>query len=348
MMHPTRRALGAGLAALPALAHAQPAFPSRNLTIVVPFAPGGSTDVLSRLMAERMSTTLGRAVQVENRPGGNTIVGAEAVARAQPDGHTLLMAAGTTLTVNPVIQRNLSYRIEDFAPVSLVSTFPFAVIARNDGPRDIAALVAAARARPGQITYGTNGPTTLTNVAMLMVLERVGVTMQDVTYRGDAAQLNDFLAGNLDLLVVAGSTALPVHRNAQGRLLGWTSTAGAPQRPGPAARLDERGARALHARCAHLRRAGRARPRRRELVRPAGTRAHAGLGSGRAQRRRGGGAERPAHPRAPDQRRAVREGEHARGLRCLPAGAAARLDADVAAPRRAAELSLTSPGCAGR
>ncbi len=231
MMHPTRRALGAGLAALPALAHAQPAFPSRNLTIVVPFAPGGSTDVLSRLMAERMSTTLGRAVQVENRPGGNTIVGAEAVARAQPDGHTLLMAAGTTLTVNPVIQRNLSYRIEDFAPVSLVSTFPFAVIARNDGPRDIAALVAAARARPGQITYGTNGPTTLTNVAMLMVLERLGVTMQDVTYRGDAAQLNDFLAGNLDLLVVAGSTALPVHRNAQGRLLGWTSAERVPSTP---------------------------------------------------------------------------------------------------------------------
>lgn len=227
----TRRALGAGLAMLPLPALAQAWQPQRNVTIVVPFAPGGSTDVVTRLMAERMSQSLGRAVQVENRPGGNTIVGAEAVARAQPDGHTLLMAAGTTLTVNPVIQRNLSYRIEDFAPVSLVSTFPFAVIARNDGPRDIAALVAAARARPGRITYGTNGPTTLTNVAMLMVLERLGITMQDVTYRGDAAQLNDFLAGNLDMLVVAGSTALPVHRNGQGRILGWTSAERVPSTP---------------------------------------------------------------------------------------------------------------------
>lgn len=227
----TRRTLGAALPLLATPALAQGGFPQRNVTIVVPFAPGGSTDVLTRLMAERMTQTLGRTVQVENRPGGNTIVGAEAVARAAPDGHTLLMAAGTTLTVNPIIQRNLSYKIEDFAPVTLCSTFPFAVIARHDGPRDIPALVAAARARPGRITYGTNGPTTLTNVAMLMVLERLGVTMQDVTYRGDAAQLNDFLAGNLDLLVVAGSTALPVHRNNQGRLLGWTSARRVPSTP---------------------------------------------------------------------------------------------------------------------
>jgi tripartite-type tricarboxylate transporter receptor subunit TctC len=130
-----------------------------------------------------------------------------------------------------VIYRRLPYRMEDFAPITLASVFPFAVIARNDGPADIAALIAAARARPGEITYGTNGPTTLTNVAMLMVLERLGLTMQDVTYRGDAAQLNDFIAGNLDLLVVAGSTALPVYRNQQGRILGWTSAERVPSTP---------------------------------------------------------------------------------------------------------------------
>jgi len=231
MFHFTRRTLGASLTLLAAPALAQGGFPSRSVTIIVPFAPGGSTDILTRLLAERMTATLGRPVQVENRPGGNTIVGAEAAARAQPDGHTLLMAAGTTLTVNPIIHRNLSYKIEDFTPITLATTFPFAVIARHDGPADIPALIAAARARPGRITYGTNGPTTLTNVAMLMVLERLGVTMQDVTYRGDAAQLNDFLAGTLDLLVVAGSTALPVFRNNQGRLLGWTSAQRVPSTP---------------------------------------------------------------------------------------------------------------------
>lgn len=234
----SRRRLLASLAcvaAAPPLARpalAQPeAFPSRPVTIVVPFSPGGSTDVVTRLMAERMSAVLGKPVQVENKPGGNTIVGADAVARAQPDGHTALMAAGTTLTINPVVQRNLPYKVEDFAPIALVSTFPFAVIARHDGPADIPALIAAARARPGRITYGTNGPTTLTNVAMLMVLDRLGLQMQDVTYRGDAAQLNDFLAGTLDLLVVAGSTALPVYRNKQGRLLGWTSAERVPSTP---------------------------------------------------------------------------------------------------------------------
>jgi tripartite-type tricarboxylate transporter receptor subunit TctC len=224
MTETTRRAavaLAAGLLATPALA--QGGFPSRPVTIVVPFAPGGSTDVLTRLMAERMGEALGRTVQVDNRPGGNTIIGAEYVARAEPDGHTVLMAAGTTLTINPLIYRRLAYKPEDFTPITLASTFPFAVIARKDGPADIAALVAAAKARPGRITYGTNGPTTLTNMAMLMVLDRLGVEMQDVTYRGDAAQLNDFLSGTLDLLVVAGSTALPVHSNDQGRILGWTS-----------------------------------------------------------------------------------------------------------------------------
>ena len=224
MTHIARRPLLAGLAALPVLARPALAQTSRPITIVVPFAPGGSTDIVSRLLAERMSQVMGQPVQVENRPGGNTIVGAEYVARARPDGHTALMAAGTTLTINPVITPNLSYRVDDFAPVVLATTFPFGIITRlNGGPVDVPAWVAAARAAPGRMTYGTNGPTTLTNVAMLMCLERLGITMQDVTYRGDSAQLAAFLAGDLDMLIVAGGTAQPVHRNRQGRLIAWTS-----------------------------------------------------------------------------------------------------------------------------
>ena len=212
----------ASLAALPAPALAQGA--ARPITIVVPFAPGGSTDIVSRLLAERMTTVLGQTVQVENRPGANTVIGAEYVARARPDGLTLLMAAGTTLTINPVIVPNLPYKVEDFAPVMLATTFPFAIITRLDGgPVDVPAWVAAAKARPGLMTYGTNGPTTLTNVAMLMVMERLGISMQDVTYRGDSAQLTAFLAGDIDMLIVAGGTGQPVYRNRQGRLIAWTS-----------------------------------------------------------------------------------------------------------------------------
>jgi tripartite-type tricarboxylate transporter receptor subunit TctC len=106
----------------------------------------------------------------------------------------------------------------------LATTFPFGIITQmRGGAVDVPAWVAAAKARPGQMTYGTNGPTTLTNVAMLMVMERLGITMQDVTYRGDSAQLAAFMAGDLDVLVVSGGTAQPVHRDGRGRLIAWTS-----------------------------------------------------------------------------------------------------------------------------
>ena len=224
--HIARRPLLAGLAGLglssPALA--QGSAPARPITIIVPFAPGGSTDIVSRLLAERMTSLLGQQVQVENRAGANTIIGAEFVARARPDGHTLLMAAGTTLTINPVIVPNLPYKLEDFAPVMLATTFPFGIITQmRGGAVDVPGWVAAAKARPGQMTYGTNGPTTLTNVTMLMVMERLGITMQDVTYRGDSAQLAAFMAGDLDVLVVSGGTAQPVHRDGRGRMIAWTS-----------------------------------------------------------------------------------------------------------------------------
>ena len=226
LRHIARRPLLAGLAGL-GLAHpalAQSSTTPRPITIIVPFAPGGSTDIVSRLLAERMTSLLGQPVQVENRAGANTIIGAEFVARARPDGHTLLMAAGTTLTINPVIVPNLPYKLEDFAPVMLATTFPFGIITQmRGGAVDVPGWVAAAKARPGQMTYGTNGPTTLTNVAMLMVMERLGITMQDVTYRGDSAQLAAFMAGDLDVLVVSGGTAQPVHRDGRGRLIAWTS-----------------------------------------------------------------------------------------------------------------------------
>ena len=226
LRHIARRPLLAGLAgfglASPALAQSGTA--PRPITIIVPFAPGGSTDIVSRLLAERMTSLLGQPVQVENRAGANTIIGAEFVARARPDGHTLLMAAGTTLTINPVIVPNLPYKLEDFAPVMLATTFPFGIITQmRGGAVDVPGWVAAAKARPGQMTYGTNGPTTLTNVAMLMVMERLGITMQDVTYRGDSAQLAAFMAGDLDVLVVSGGTAQPVHRDGRGRMIAWTS-----------------------------------------------------------------------------------------------------------------------------
>ncbi|GAA0587293.1 tripartite tricarboxylate transporter substrate binding protein [Craurococcus roseus] len=221
--------LGAGLAAPAVLA--QPGFPDRPVTLVVPFPPGGSTDVMARLLAERMAPLLGQPVLVENRPGGATVVGAEAVARSAPDGHTVLVNSGTTLTINPLLMRNLPYRPESFAPVSLLSTLPFAFLLQNRLPATIPEFVAFAKARPGKLNYGTNGPSSFNNIVAVLVSEALGIRMQDVTYRGDSAQLNDFVAGTLDLLVVGGSSAIGPHRNGQGRILAWTGDKRMPMTP---------------------------------------------------------------------------------------------------------------------
>jgi tripartite-type tricarboxylate transporter receptor subunit TctC len=203
-------------------ARAQATFPSRPVTLVVPFPPGGSTDLMARLLAERMAPTIGQPVLVENRPGAATVVGAEYVARAAPDGHTVLVNSGTTLTINPLLLRNLAYKVTDFAAVSLLSTLPFAFLVQNRLPATIPEFVALAKARPGALNYGTNGPSSFNNIAAVLVADALGIRMQDVTYRGDAAQLNDFLAGTLDLLVVGGASAIGPHRNNQGRIIGWT------------------------------------------------------------------------------------------------------------------------------
>jgi len=214
-----RRVLLATPALLPGLAQAQG---MRPVTITVPFPPGGSTDVTARILAERMAGPLGLPVQVENRPGAATVIGAEYVARSTPDGHTVLIASGSTLTINPHIVRNLPYKAEDFTPVTLISTLPFAIVARPDGAPNLEALMARARANPAVVTYGTNGPSSFNNIAMLLVNEAFGVRMQDVTYRGDAAQVADFLGGRLELLMVGGSTGLAMHRAGTGRILAWT------------------------------------------------------------------------------------------------------------------------------
>ena len=226
-----RAVLTAGLGSLAAPASAQTAFPDRPVTLVVPFPPGGSTDVMARLLAERMAPLLGQPVLVENKPGAATVVGAEAVARSAPDGHTVLVNSGTTLTINPLLMRNLSYRPESFAPVSLLATLPFAFLVQNRLPATIPEFVALAKSKPGQLNYGTNGPSSFNNIVAVLVSEALGIRMQDVTYRGDSAQLNDFVAGTLDVLVVGGSSAIGPHRNGQGRILAWTGDRRMPMTP---------------------------------------------------------------------------------------------------------------------
>ncbi|MFH5924367.1 Bug family tripartite tricarboxylate transporter substrate binding protein [Roseomonas xinghualingensis] len=212
----------AGTFAMPSVVRAADPFPSRPVTMVVPFPPGGATDVAARTIAERMAPLLGQPVIIDNKPGAQTSIGADAVARAHPDGHTVLMASGTTMTLNPLLPDKLPYKAEDFAPIVLVTTLPFGVVVRKGLAHDIPSFVALAKSRNGQLNYGSNGPTSFNNLAAVVVMEGLGIKMQEIGYRGDAQQLTDLMAGTLDVIVVGGSSALGAQRSGRGTIVGWT------------------------------------------------------------------------------------------------------------------------------
>jgi tripartite-type tricarboxylate transporter receptor subunit TctC len=182
----TRRALAGALLAAPAVARAQGAWPQRPVRLIVPFPAGGGLDVLARALGERLAPSWGQPVVVENRPGGATIPGSDAVAKAPPDGHTLLFTADNAITSNPFLHRAMPFDpMRDLAPVTLLVEVHQMVVAHPGlGARDMAALVAAARARPGALNYGSYGPGSQPHLAFEALKARMGVDIVHVVYRG--------------------------------------------------------------------------------------------------------------------------------------------------------------------
>ncbi len=204
----TRRGVLAGTALLaaPALvpsarAQGAAAYPSRPVRIVVPYAPGGSTDLLARIVAERIAPELGQPVVVENRPGGGAIIGSEAVARAASDGHTLLMATNGSHAINVAIFRNLPYDpVRDFAPVTIVASVPLVlVVAPNFPATSPQELIAQLRARPGQYSFGSAGTGASGHLAGEMLKRLAGLDLVHVPYRGDGPSLADLIGGRLTM-----------------------------------------------------------------------------------------------------------------------------------------------------
>ena len=149
------------------------AFPDRPVKLVVPWAAGGSTDAIARAMAQRMSQTLGQSVIVDNRAGAGGAIGASYVARAQPDGYTLLVSTPNALVVLPLMTKT-TYALDNFAPIGLAATTPLVIAVRGQGPyKDIDGLLTAARGKPGQVTAGHAGPGTTNHIALLQ-LEQAG------------------------------------------------------------------------------------------------------------------------------------------------------------------------------
>jgi tripartite-type tricarboxylate transporter receptor subunit TctC len=222
----TRRALLAALVPGPALAQAPaaPGFPERPVRIVVPFAAGTSSDLQARLAGARMAERLGQPVLVENRAGAGGTLGADAVAKARPDGHTLLLGSNGPLVNNPVLQPRLPYdAAADFAPVALLSRSPLTLTVRADSPhRDLAGLLAAARARPGELTIGSSGQGSATHFLIEQLMAAAGIRLAHVPYRGSSVSVPDLIAGNLPLVMAELSTVLPTWRGGLTRILATT------------------------------------------------------------------------------------------------------------------------------
>jgi tripartite-type tricarboxylate transporter receptor subunit TctC len=196
-----RRRVLLGTALAPAMARAQ-AWPTRPLRVVVPFAPGGATDLIARLIADNLARPLGQQVAVENRGGGFGVLGADAVAKAAPDGYTLLAGSPGPMAVNPYVYKNLPYDpARDLVGVSMVATIPYVMIVPTSlGVVTVAEFLALARARPNAINFATSGMASRLTVEMFRSLAG-GVPMEMVQYRGGAPARTDLLAGRIQLVI---------------------------------------------------------------------------------------------------------------------------------------------------
>lgn len=190
------------LATASTLAAAQSPWPTKPVTIIVPFVPGGGTDLGARLMAQKLSTRWGQSVVVDNRGGAGGVVGADAVARARPDGYTLLVGNLGTQSINPVLYKKLPYDPDKaFAPVSLIAELPFFVLARPTLPAaNVRELIALAKKEPGKISFGSSGNGGAPHLSAEVFAAMSQTQLMHVPYKGGGAVMTDLIAGHVDLL----------------------------------------------------------------------------------------------------------------------------------------------------
>jgi tripartite-type tricarboxylate transporter receptor subunit TctC len=209
----------------PAVAEDAPSFPSRTIRIVVPFPAGGPTDINMRIIAQRMSADWKQPVVIENRPGGNTAIGAQVVAKAEPDGYTLLAAMDTTLVLNPATATApLSYDpFHDFATITLTAKNTSLITVRSaDGPRSVAELIARAKQNPGKLNYGAGIITT--RLAGYQFAREAGIEVQMIPYKGSTDVVNGLLTGSVDFAIDGVAPSLPLIRAGKLRALAKLNT----------------------------------------------------------------------------------------------------------------------------
>jgi tripartite-type tricarboxylate transporter receptor subunit TctC len=199
-------------------------YPSKPVRFIVPFAAGGSTDIVARVLSAKLTELFGQSVIVDNRPGGGTVIGTESVARSAPDGHTLLVVPAP-FTINPSLLSKLPYDpFNDFTPITLINTTPLVVVVNPSVPaRNIRELIALAKSKPGALNFGSSGTGGSNHLAGELFNSMAGVKMVHVPYKGNAPALTDLVGGHVDLIFNGLTSAYPLIKSNKLRPLAVTS-----------------------------------------------------------------------------------------------------------------------------
>jgi tripartite-type tricarboxylate transporter receptor subunit TctC len=232
--------LAAALILASAAAHAQ-AYPSRKITLVIPFAAGGSNDIIARAIGRELAEVWGQPVIAENRAGAGGVIGASSVAAAPPDGYTLLLVS-STFTINAAIKKSMPFdTVKDFTPVAFIARSPLLVTSSNKTPvKSAQDLLALARSKPGEITYASSGIGSINQIAAELIALSAGVKLMHVPYKGGAPALNDLLGGHVDIYVSSLPQVQQLAQSGQVHALAVTSTRRAQLLP-DVPTLDEAG-----------------------------------------------------------------------------------------------------------
>ena len=200
-------------------------YPSRQITLIIPFTPGGSNDLVGRAIGRKLSEAWGQPVVVENRGGGGTLIGSAAVAKAPPDGYTLLLVS-PTFTINPATRRTMPFdTARDFTPIAFIGRATLLVTTSNKLPVQSAGeLFALAKSKPGQITYASAGLGSINQISTELIALAAGVKLAHVPYKGGAPALNDLVGGHVDMYVSSIPQALQLVRSGQIKPLAVTSS----------------------------------------------------------------------------------------------------------------------------
>jgi tripartite-type tricarboxylate transporter receptor subunit TctC len=205
-------------------------FPSRTVRIVVPFPPGGPADIIARLVGQKMSERWSQPVVIENRPGANTAIGAQLVAKAEPDGYTLLAGMDTTMVMNPLLAANLPYDAgRDFAPVTLLTRNMSLLVVRHDGPKTANELIAKAKANPGKLNMGAG--TITSRLGALAFVKAAGMEVVLIPYKGSAEIVQGVLSGSVDFALDSTASSLPQIESGTFRALAKYSSRPLPALP---------------------------------------------------------------------------------------------------------------------